>query len=356
MITGILIIAAATVLLPVAVGALVSGPYERELGRSSPVFRWVSGQMILWAGFLLVSVPLILTQGKLWTLLFLYGVLSLCLVLAAVFVSVRRNRNRKFRRNPSGKGQSRDRTAAALWGCAAVLFLFQLVMACAMAYEEGDDAYYVAVSAVAESGGTMYYVLPYTGGVTELDLRHALAPMPMWVACLARVSGIPSSAVAHVILPVVLITMAHGTYYLLSRRLFPEGGRKAALFMLLIQVLVLFGGYSLYSAENFLLVRTAQGKAILASLVIPFLFLLFLTIAEQVQEEQKPAPAVWVSLAAALAAGCLCSTEGSGLVALLMGAVGICTVVCYRRWKLFIPMAGCLATPVCMSLLYFLLD
>ena len=243
-----------------------------------------------------------------------------------------------------------------MWGCAAVLFLFQLVMACAMAYEEGDDAYYVAVSAVAESGGTMYYVLPYTGGVTELDLRHALAPMPMWVACLARVSGIPSSAVAHVILPVVLITMAHGTYYLLSRRLFPEGGRKAALFMLLIQVLVLFGGYSLYSAENFLLVRTAQGKAILASLVIPFLFLLFLTIAEQVQEEQKPAPAVWVSLAAALAAGCLCSTEGAGLVALLMGAAGICTVVCYRRWKLFIPMAGCLATPVCMSLLYFLLD
>ena len=43
-------------------------------------------------------------------------------------------------------------------------------------------------------------------------------------------------------------------------------------FMILTELLLLFGGYSVYSVENFVMVRASQGKAILAGIILPFLF------------------------------------------------------------------------------------
>lgn len=61
---------------------------------------------------------------------------------------------------------------------AGVLLLVQLVLAVLMVYGDGDDAYYVAISAAAEESGRMYQKIPYTGMHTELDVRHGLAPFP----------------------------------------------------------------------------------------------------------------------------------------------------------------------------------
>ena len=78
--------------------------------------------------------------------------------------------------SPGSKaGESRD----YLWVLAGVLLLVQLVLAVLMVYGDGDDAYYVAISAAAEESGRMYQKIPYTGMHTELDVRHGLAPFPI---------------------------------------------------------------------------------------------------------------------------------------------------------------------------------
>ena len=42
----------------------------------------------------------------------------------------------------------------------------------------------------------MYQKIPYTGMNTELDVRHGLAPFPIWIAWLARMTGISTVVVA----------------------------------------------------------------------------------------------------------------------------------------------------------------
>lgn len=332
---------------PVIVGGLASG-----VDRSLP-FRWVSGQFLLWAGFQVICVPMVLAGRKLSELVVIFSGFMAAMALFSLASGIRHRAKAVLghRRTEEVK-EKRDLAAVLLWICVTVLLALQLVLAVLLAYEEGDDAFYVAVSTVAEKSDTMYYTLPYTGGATLLDMRHVLAPFPMWVAFLARLTGIRTVTMAQVALPVVLIVMSYAVFFLIGKRLFPNGKRKLPLFLLLLEVLVLFGGYSLQSAENFLLVRTAQGKAVLANIVIPFLLLLLLDILEELQQGVKNGAWKWGLAAAAIAAGCLCSLEGMFLTCMLLGLVGVCMLACYRQWKLILPMAGCGVVPVCIALLY----
>lgn len=350
-IVQLLILAILVLVTPAIVGGLTAGA-DRSL-----LFRWVSGQFILWAGFQVISVPMVLTWRKLSELVVIFSGFMAAMALISLAAGVRRLVKAVIdRRSEDEVKEKRDLAAVLLWVCVAALLVLQLILAVLLAYEEGDDAFYVAAASLAEKSDAMYYLLPYTGGGTMLNARHVLAPFPMWVAFLARLTGIRTVTMAQVVLPVVLIVMSYAVFCLIGKRLFQNGKRKQPLFLLLLEVLVLFGGYSLQSTENFLLVRTSQGKAVLASIVIPFFFLLLLEILEELEQGVKNNARKWGLVAAVVAAGCLCSLEGMFLTCILLGLVGVCMLACYRQWKLILPMAGCGVVPVCIALLYLWMD
>ena len=118
----------------------------------------------------------------------------------------------------------------------------------------------------------------------------------------------------------------------------------------------MFGGQSICTAENFLLVRTAQGKAVLANIVIPFVFLLLLLLFEILERKQVPEFLFWLLFGMALIAGCLCSTLGTLFVCLLLAVGGVCAVFCYRKWKILPLLAACGVVPMIMAILYLTLD
>lgn len=360
MIVQLAILSAVLLVVPVLAGSIFSGPgQDGNLTAGSRgdrlLFRWVSGQILLWAGFELICVPLILKEGSFSSVvrLFLLYTAGLLLFSAGLGVWRRKMRNAVLP-SSAGSGRKRDGLSVLLWCCAAGLLLLQLVLACVLAYEEGDDAFYVSISTSTVDADTMYCKLPYTGKATLLDIRHALAPFPIWISFLARLSGMEAVSVAQTVLPVVLIVMSYAIYFLIGRRLFPEGSRKLPLFMILLELLVLYGGYSVYSAENFLLVRTAQGKAVLADIILPFLFLLFFLLLEKLQDGRKEGILHWFLTACVMTAGCLCSTQGTQLTGMLVGIVGICTIAVYRKWRLLVPMAACCIIPGGLALLYFM--
>lgn len=347
MIVQILILIFFLVPVPMVVGGIAA-----KVDTGLP-FRWISGQIILWAGFQIICVPMILVNRNFQVVVILFSVYTAAMVLFAIVAEIRRQVKGVSGNVSRNRSREKDTVAQLLWVCVAVLVLTQLVLACVLAYDEGDDAFYVAISTVTEATDSMYKILPYTGGSAGMDIRHLLAPMPIWVAYVARVSGMRAVTVAQIALPVVLIVMSYAIYYLLGRRLFSDGMRKPALFMLVIQFLVLFGGYSTYSAENFLLVRTAQGKSVMANIVIPFLLYLLLVILEKLQVEEKTGAGIWGMVALTMISGCLCSTQGSLLNCMLLGIVGLCILVCYRQWKLLPVMVGCGFFPAGMAFLYF---
>ena len=311
-------LAVLTLALPMWVGHCFAAV---DKSHKNAVFLWISGQMLLWAGFQVICVPVILLEGRFRHVMIGYSVyLLVLLVLATVF----------WFRNPRGlrpvrqeKTAKSEKTEVLLWVIFAVLLLIQLVLAVGMVYGDGDDAYYVAISTAAQESGKMYQKIPYTGMNTELDVRHGLAPFPIWIAWLARMTGISTVVVAKTLLPVVLISMTYGVFYLLGSRIL-FSGQSVPLFLICTEVLVMF---AFYTVENFMIARSRQGKAALGSILIPMIFFLLLWLFRRLQEEKKITVGFWMLLGAVMISCCLASTMGALLACMLMGVAGICGVI-----------------------------
>ena len=305
-------LAVLTLALPMWVGHCFAAV---DKSHKNAVFLWISGQMLLWAGFQVICVPVILLEGRFRHVMIGYSVyLLVLLVLATVF----------WFRNPRGlrpvrqeKTAKSEKTEVLLWVIFAVLLLIQLVLAVVMVYGDGDDAYYVAISTAAQESGKMYQKIPYTGMNTELDVRHGLAPFPIWIAWLARMTGISTVVVTKTLLPVVLISMTYGVFYLLGSRIL-FSGQSVPLFLICTEVLLLW-------------------------------------LFRRLQEEKKITVGFWMLLGAVMISCCLASTMGALLACMLMGVAGICGAVCYKRFRLLLPLAACCIPCVIYAGMYLLL-
>lgn len=319
-------------------------------GRRDIPLMWVSGRFVLWALFFVICVPCILMGKEFPWVVGGYGISALVLCGAGGF-RLWRERKRENTEQP-GQVKQKEIDSKVFWIIFAVLLIFQLVQAVRMTYGDGDDAYYVAVSGITENSDTMYQKLPYTGGTTNVDIRHGLAPFPVWIAFLARISGIKSVSVAHVAVPLMLIPMTYLIFYLIGGRLFAGNERRIPLFLTFTELLVLFGDYSFYTVENFMLARSRQGKAALGSIVIPMLFYLLFVLLDRLEKKLKCGAGYWVLLVCVMTAGCLCTTMGALLVCLLVAVTGLCAAIGYRRWKVLVPLALCCVPCVVCALIY----
>lgn len=348
---GMVVLGIFLLVLPALVGTL----FEKREGQAEGLmFYWVSGQMLIWAGFLVICVPMILLRQSFSLVSTLFHGYQGILLLAAIVLGICKKHRRvgiQQHKEISKKGTA----TKILWAVFWLLLIMQWVLTIFLAYEEGDDAFYFATATITEQSDTMYLLLPYTGFSTGLDARHGLAPFPVWIAYLAKSSGIPALVVAQILLPLTLLGMSYGIYYLMAKYLCTEKEETVPLFMVLTEMLFLFGGYSLFTAENFMLVRAAQGKAVIAGIILPFLLYLLMRMLQTLQNKSKSVGAFGILFSATMAAACLCSTQGTILSCALVGIVGLCAAICYRKVRLLIPLVLYSAVPVSMALLYFLL-
>lgn len=348
----LLILAVILLIVPTFIGGVFSRVDKMS---GNLLFRWVSGQFLLWAGFQFISTALIVQEKTFGLLVWLFWGYIAALLLLAAAQAIRHG----FRKSSVSviRGFDRETRSAdmALWAVFGGLLLFQLIQAARLAYADGDDAYYVAIAATSPDDNLMYCKLPYTGGGTSIDVRHGLAPFPIWISFLAKASGMQAVTIAHVVLPVVLIFMSYSIYYLLGVRLFEKGGSRLPLFLIFAELLVLFGDYSFYTVENFMIARSRQGKAALGSIVIPFLFLLLLILTKKLQEGERIPAGLYLLIGMGAAAACLCSTLGALLICVLLGVGGLAAALCYRRFQCLLPLALCCVPCVGYALLYLAL-
>lgn len=329
--------------IPTAAGVFFACVDEKA---AKPPLMWICGQMLLWTLFQISCVPFVLLEID-----FVYFVRTYTLIVAVTLIAslaVYRSRRMKIKRQRLQIKYSLS--VKVLWSVFAVLLLLQLILSAVMTYSDGDDAFYVAVSTITNNAGTMYRKLPYTGGSTDLDARHGLAPFPIWISYLSEVSGIKAAAVAHTALPIALIAMTYAVFYLMATRLVKKD--NIPLFLIFTEILVLFGNYSHYTAENFMIARSRQGKAALGNIIIPMLIWLMLVIAGHLGEMRRISASTWLLLAAVLSAGCLCSTLGALICCLLVGISGLCMAFTYKKWRVLIHMALCCIPCAVYALMY----
>ena len=382
--------------VPFCIGLIPANFISAE--KRSPGFVLLSGYFGMWAIFELAAVPAVLwvEYDNFKVASAVFTVLTLLSAAAGIVLLYRNGTvgvlgRFSVKRLLSGEGIE--------WLVFFILLGFQLYKAVAFSSFDGDDAYYVVESLIAQEAGVMYRILPLTGGSTGLDVRHAMAVFPMWVAFISVRAGIHATIVSHVVMPLVLIPLTYLLYYEIGRILFVKlprpGGKQDGVpgtgrdvfhrenlpvFMIIMAMFQIFGNVSIYTSETFFLTRTWQGKALAGALVIPALFWVFLQISAgnepsdsetgiwRMPRESKMSPAeaflnddksvrnrrtdagLWVLLVCVNMTAGVCSSIAVFLVCILIAVATFCLAVAERDWKvLFKVGAACIPNVVYMA-------
>lgn len=237
------------------------------------------------------------------------------------------------------------------WILFGVILGFQLYQAAACTSFDGDDAYYVTESLLAQEAGVMYRILPYTGGSTGLDVRHVLAVFPMWIGFLAAGSGIHATIVSHLVMPLLLIPLTYLVYFQMGKFLFSDKCVNLPVFMIVMGLFQIFGNVSIYTNETFFLTRTWQGKSVAGSLVIPALLWLLLLIYDGIKRQKRADAGLWLLLVCVNMTAGICSSIAVFLVSILMAVTAFVLMIVERDFKVLIRLgAVCIPNLVYMGI------
>lgn len=308
---------------------------ENEKNKSvCPMTVYVSGLLVSLAVFQLIAVPVIITEA--WgfpSIVTLYSVCLIVLSVAGMIVGV------PVLRGYAADGKTLQQwkkgfsvETSLYWLLALALIGFQLYKAYTCAFFDGDDAYYVVQSVIADETDVLYRILPYTGLTTELDIRHALASLPIWEAYLARVSGTHAAVMAHSILPLILIPAVYMLYFRIGTKLFKGNSRKVAIFLIVVSLLQIFGNTSIYTNATFFLMRTWQGKAVLCNLVLLAEVWILLNLEKRA--------GWWFLLVINHIVAAMMTTMGAFLVGLFVAVTGLVWAIREKRPGILVPLAA----------------
>ena len=241
------------------------------------------------------------------------------------------------------------------WIIFGLLLFFQLYMAATRAAFDGDDAYYVVHSLITQETNTLYRILPYTGLSTSLDVRHSLAVFPLWIAFLAKVTGIHATILSHTILPIFLIPLTYGIYYLIGKKMLGE--RKSMLpgYMILVAALHIWGNTSIYTNATFLLMRNWQGKSMLANVVIPSVFLVLLWLFEGEAKQQQEKRILWFLLFVLNIVAAMMSTASVFLNAVLIAVMALVLTLQNKDVRILLKLFFCCIPCMVYAFIYVLL-
>ena len=322
MVISFLVLLLILIIIPFCMGLVPAFFLRRRKKRISMIY--IMGFVMDMAIFQLLAIPVIILKPDGFKLIVLvYSILTALFALVGILITVFDIKRSAL---ATTKQQRSDyvitREEIIMWIVACVFIVFQIVMYIFTQSFDGDDAYYVVESLLSTETDTLYSIKPYTGLTTGMDLRHALASVPIWIAYIARMSGIHSTVVAHSIIGIVLIPLLYMIYYQCGIILFKRERKKVPIFLIFVSIMYIFGNVSIYTNATFMLTRTWQGKSMLANMVIMTITWLLLAIYDTENIEKEMRLGFWITLFMINIVAAMCSTASVLLAALLIGISG----------------------------------
>lgn len=334
--------------IPFCIG-LIPAKFTSE-DKRNPIVTLLSGYLLMWAVFEVVTIPAVIwIQYDNFLFVLRWFMIAAILLAASGIIAWYMDWKKTGGMKPwftiTNLKLSKLSTEAKIEWLLFLAFVgFQLYMALTRASFDGDDAYYVVESLMTQQSNAMYKNLPYTGRSSPIDIRHALAVFPIWIAFVAVKADMHATVVSHMVMPLILIPLSYMTYYEIAKALFAvsakETGDKSCrenipVFMIIMAMFQMFGNVSIYTNETFFLTRTWQGKSVAANLVIPMIFLLLLWLfADEKNREKGRSTGLWIMLVCLNMTAGICSSLAVFLIAILLGAAALCLMVVEKDWKI----------------------
>lgn len=340
---GVALLAVVITLVPFLCGTAIMRLMHTENRSIAGIY--VSGWFVMFALFEVVAVPFIISKRSFHFMADVYTIVLLIVALVGVFcaknvlVSIRQM---------TLNGVKSSKLCKIGYLVASILVVAQMVFLMFHQYYDGDDAYYVAVALDTLEKDTMYFHSAYTGyPYLEVEMRHALSPVPVWIAWLSKLSDVHPTIIAHTVLGPVFIGLMYLIYGLLGKRLLRDKKNWVPVFVLFVMLFYVFGHVSIYTAQTFAYTRTWQGKSMYANLVIPMMYLALLYLSDK-----KWGLGEWALMWLTIVSGAFCTSVSIFFGAIFVLVVGI-YLWFYRKEKRDVPgMAACLLPCLLLGLMY----
>ena len=343
LILGIIILLLILGVVPVVLGILVTPWIHRE-NADSVTFNYIVGILIMLCLMQLFSVPMTLAKVHFSKLVFWYNVVLAVLVVCALCL-----RHKALKKSILGAVE-RIRSAGKIWIFAiAAIYIPIVILNFYTPFIYGDDKTYLTMVNDMISSDTLYLVDTITGEMlTWVSAKYALSSYWTFLAYLAKMTGIHPLILCKTILCYFIIPMYYAVQMLLASWLFRNDKRKMAVYLLFVNLVSVFGGFSNYTITYRLLTWIWQSKAFLALIVMPFLFY----FANLIFEKKTKVPE-YILLAVTIVAACSTTLTGAGLAVAMVAALALLYAIKRKRFGILIG-TGIACSPALFLLVVYL--
>lgn len=212
-----------------------------------------------------------------------------------------------------------------------------------------DDRYYIGDVMTSLYTNTIQQYSYIDGGKRAyLEVNYLLQMYPIHTAVVSQVTRLHPLIENKWVLTATWLVLVNCVFYLWGRLLFKENSKKVFWFLVIITWCTYAQRLVTESFAQHLVYRMAEGKNLLANLIVPFLFYLFARIVKSEGRWQNWFLVLWTVM------GSYCLVMSSFFILpLVTGSFYACYVVLGRRWGQLVSAVLCFVP--CVAVLYIYL-
>lgn len=231
----------------------------------------------------------------------------------------------------------------------AAIVLVQVIVV-ANAYNFTLDAtYYVGNVSTSIRTNSMNIYDPFTGDwLDHFEMRYFFATYPMQDAVMCFLTGIHPLIQTKTIMSAVIYILSCIVIYKLARELW-EDNLPAVLLMMIFAAFINYNFITIYTASNFLLTRTFEGKAVLGNVVLPAILYMYARLLRQHKDRRE-----WFLLFLICFGSTTISSTSNMLVPAALSILLVPLAIMKRDWRVLPKYVGCMIPCIVMMLIYVL--
>lgn len=305
---NILLILICLIIIPVLLG-LFAVPMFSDGNRKGTMLSacYSFGLIFMLGTFQLAAVPLVALKSSFHVLFYSWVAIVILLCILSVIL----NRKYVIKAFSSKNNYKPDSLTVCIFVAFLAVVIFETWLLAFHMHTDTDDVRFISEALEAYENDTMLMYHPITGsflgGAMGEMTKELSSPYPFFIAAVSKFINITPAATAHVIFPLFLIPAFYMTMCLIGRFFFGTREKEVAVFLFLLSIIILFSFESVYALGYTLLTIIWQGRSVLATIVLPALWLMLMKNMEEETDIRHVAVTVLTYLACA-------DLSGMGLV------------------------------------------
>ena len=283
--------------------ALIKKQYSLSTAYMLGILSEFAFSQLIFVPFVLIRLSFVSCANVLLIFIIIMALLGVYLY----WINIKYGRKMQPPRKPAGW----DIADIILYVGMFALIAFILYNTIVLQHTDDDDSRFVVNAIDMIRTNKLFLTDPATGAALDYwkgELaKDVTSPWAIYPACIARWTGVRAVAAFHSLIPVQVVILASCVFYALAERLFPGERMSKAMFVIFVWMVNLYGYYSLYCAETFLVTRGWQGKSVVAGIGIPAMIMLFLDVYQDLSQRSSYVLIILLNLA-------MCLLSGMGII------------------------------------------